>query len=269
MLQAFIVVLREGFESFLMAAIILAYLKKTGRTSLVPAVYIGSVTSILASATFGYVLLKGVNQPLWEGILGVVAIVMVSSLVIHMWRTAPHLKRDMENKIHKISSGTSQRMAFVGVFLFTLFMITREGMETALFLIQVKDAGYLSGMFLGLVAAAGVSYLWIRFSHLINLKRFFQVTGIFLLIFLAQIALYSFHEFCEAGLFPNSDAWHAATEPFSPDGYYGKWFSLSLVAATAVWLGISAAFDSLKKKRATDDSADKSSNAEFVSVTRS
>jgi high-affinity iron transporter len=71
---------------------------------------------------------------------------------------------------------------------------------------------------------------------LINLKRFFQVTGVFLLLFMVQVGIYSFHEFSEAGLLPNSDALHEATEKFSPDGLYGKWFSLLMVSVCGLWL---------------------------------
>lgn len=244
MLQAFVVVLREGFESFLIAAITLTYLRKTGRQWLSPAVYLGIAASVISSAALGFVLLRGVNQPLWEGVLGVVAILLVGSLIVHMWKTAPHLKRDMERKLADLSSRGSNRWAFFGVFLFTLLMITREGMETALFLIQVHTMPqYLTGILLGLAAAVGVSWIWIRFSHLINLKTFFQVTSVFLLLFLIQIGIYAFHEFCEAGLFQNSDAWHAATEPFSPDGLYGKWFSLLMVAGSLSWLMVAGVVD--------------------------
>jgi len=236
MLQSFIIVLREGFEAFLIVAVILTYLRKTGQKWLAPAVYWAIVTSIVVSAALGYVLSLGVNQSLWEGILGVVAIIMVASLVIHMWRTAPRLKKRMENRLTEVSSRTSRLAAFFGVFLFTVLMISREGMETALMLLQVRQGSLLGGALLGLGAAALMAWGWARFGHLINLKLFFQVTGIFLLLFMVQVAIYSFHEFSEAGLFPNSDALHEATEKFSPDGLYGKWFSLLMVAVCALWL---------------------------------
>jgi high-affinity iron transporter len=70
----------------------------------------------------------------------------------------------------------------------------------------------------------------------IYVYRFFEVTGIFLLLFMLQVGIYSFHEFSEAGLLPNSDALHAATEKFSPDGLYGKWFSLVMISVCALWL---------------------------------
>jgi len=53
---------------------------------------------------------------------------------------------------------------------------------------------------------------------------------------MAQVAIFTFHEFAEAGVLPNSEALHAATEKFSPDGLYGQWFSVVMVAACAAWL---------------------------------
>lgn len=239
MLQAFIVVLREGFESFLVVAITLAYLRKTGRGSLSAAVYAGAVAAVLASAGLGFLLMRNVNQPLWEGILGIVAIVLISSMVLHMWRVAPRMKGEMETRLNEIASRPS-RGAVLGVFIFTVVMIAREGMETALALIQVRDTNYISGILLGLAGTVAISWAWVRFSRFINLKRFFQVTGVFLILFMFQVALFSFHELCEAGIFANSDAWHAATEPYSPDGRYGKWFSLIMVAGSALWLGLAS-----------------------------
>ena len=236
MLQAFVVVLREGFEAFLIIAIILAYLQKTHRDALLPAVYWGIGGSIISSGVLGYLLLQGANQSLWEGVFGLVAVFMVTWLVIHMWRTAPRLKQEMENSLSEATRGKTTKAALLGVFLFTMFMISREGMETALLLIQIHDPRIVSGICLGLLAAAAMAFLWARFGHLINLKLFFQATAIFLLLFVAQILLYSFHEFTEVGIFPHSEALHVATEPFSPEGYYGKWFSLMMVGTCAAWL---------------------------------
>ena len=109
-------------------------------------------------------------------------------------------------------------------------------METALLLMQVHNSQLVSGAILGLVAAGLFAWGWARFGHLINVKRFFQVTGIFLLLFMIQVAIYSFHEFAEAGLLPNSEVLHTATEKFSPDGIYGKWFSPLMISFCALWL---------------------------------
>ncbi len=236
MLQAFIIAFREGFEGFLIVAIILSYFKKSKDKWLIPAVYWGILVSIFASAGIGYILREGVNQSLWEGILGVVTIVMVGSLVYQMWRIGPRFKSDVEQQLFKASSKTSRAAAFLAVFIFSVLMITREGMEMAVMLIQVRQGQFITGMFLGLLAATALSVAWLRFSYSINLTRFFKVTGIFLALFLVQIGIYSIHEFSEAGILPNSEAIHVATEQFSPAGVYGKWFSLLIVLPCILWL---------------------------------
>ena len=258
MLNSFIIVFREGFESFLLVAVIFSFLRKSGQKWLTSAVYVAIVLALSASAGLGYVLREGVddsvvqrifgstigayvshflaNESLREGILGVVAMVMVGSLVIYMWRTGPKVQERMRARLGSVSSRSSRIAAVAGVFLFTFLMITREGMETALMLLQVHGSEMLSGALLGLCAAGAFALGWAKFGHLINVRRFFQVTGIFLLLFMVQVGIYSFHEFSEAGLLPNSEVLHAATEKFSPDGLYGKWFSVVMIAICALWL---------------------------------
>jgi high-affinity iron transporter len=258
MLNSFIIVMREGFESFLLVAVILAYLRKSGQKWLTSSVFVAIVLALAASAGLAYLLNKGVddavvesmfgafiggyisqffaNEALREAVLGAIAVVMVGTLVIHMWRHGPKIQQRMRDKLTAVSSRSSRVAAVAGVFLFTFLMITREGMETALMLMQVKDPNLISGALLGLLAAVAFAFGWARFGHLINLKRFFQVTGIFLLLFMVQVSIYSFHEFSEAGLLPNSDFLHEATEKFSPDGLYGKWFSPIMIGICALWL---------------------------------
>ncbi len=258
MLNSFIIVLREGFESFLLVAVILAYLKKSGQRWLNPTVYVAIALALAASGGLAYVLNTGLdesttqaifgatiggyvsyffnNEALREAVLGAVAVVMVGTLVIHMWRSGPKIQEHMRERLSAASSKSSRLAAVLGVFLFTFLMITREGMETALMLMQVRDPNLIQGAMLGLGAAILFAIGWARFGHLINVKRFFQVTSIFLLLFMVQVAIYSFHEFTETGLLPNSEALHYATEKFSPDGLYGKWFSPIMVALCGLWL---------------------------------
>ena len=271
MLNSFIIVFREGFESILLVAVILSYLRKAGQRWLMSAVYLALVMGLSTSAVLGYVLRNGVNdsvlerifgsaiglsvsqflgnESLREGVLGIVAMVMVGSLVIYMWRTGPKVQQRMRTRLGAVASRSSRIAAVAGVFTFTFLMITREGMETALMLLQVHGSEMLGGALLGLLAAAGFAWSWAKFGHLINVKRFFQVTGIFLLLFMLQVGIYSFHEFSEAGLLPNSEVLHAATEKFSPDGLYGKWFSLVMISVCALWLAVGWIADRIRTSR--------------------
>src|SRR5688500_61371 len=124
MLQAFVITLREGLEAFLIVAISLAYLKKTGRRALLPAVHWGIGVSILLSIGAGFLLAQANNQALWEGILALTAAVLVASLTMHMLRAGKRMKQDIEGRL-EASSVKVGRSAFLGVFGFTLLMITR------------------------------------------------------------------------------------------------------------------------------------------------
>jgi high-affinity iron transporter len=245
MVQAFVITLREGLEAFLIVAISLAYLRKTGRRELVPAIHWGIGASILLSIGAGLLLSKARNQSLWEGILGITAAFLVASLTVHMWRAGRHMKKDIEGKL-ATSSGKTGSAAFWGVFGFTLLMITREGMETAMLmnalLFQVQALNIVGGAIGGTLAAACIAWLWSRFGHRVNLSRFFQVTAVFLLVFVVQLFIYGFHELAEAHVLPNSDALHWATEPYGPDGIYGHYLTYLLVALPLGWLAVSSLF---------------------------
>jgi len=135
--------------------------------------------------------------------------------------------------------------AAVGVFLFTLLMITREGMETALLMGTLVAQGstalnLILGATGGVMAAAGLAWLWSRYGHRVNLALFFQVTAVFLAVFVVQLLIYGFHELTEANLFPGSEALHWATEPYGPDGVYGQYLSYLLVLLPMGWLVVSA-----------------------------
>jgi high-affinity iron transporter len=254
MFQAFVITLREGLEAFLIVAISLAYLRKSGRHQLVPAVRWGIVLSVLVSIGAAVLFQRASNQALWEGVLALTAAVLVATLIVHMWRHAKRIKRDIETHLETATARTGAK-AFAGVFLFTLLMITREGMETAMLmgtlLFQIRAADIIGGAVAGTACAVVVAWLWSRYGHRVNLGLFFQVTALFLAVFVVQLMIYGFHELTEANIFPNSEPWHAATEPYGPDGQYGKYLSYGLVILPAAWLLIAGVLGDKKSGAAT------------------
>jgi len=247
MLQAFVITLREGLEAFLIVAISLAYLRKTGRPQLVSAVHWGIGVAILVSIGAAVLFQRANNQALWEGVLALTAAVLVASLIVHMWRHAKRMKRNIESHLESSALKVGTK-ALAGVFLFTLLMITREGMETALLmgtlLFQESGTNILAGAVAGTLSAALVAWLWSRYGHRVNLALFFQVTALFLAVFVVQLLIYGFHELTEANLFPYSEPLHWATEPYGPDGRYGQILSYLLLALPVGWLACSALFGS-------------------------
>jgi high-affinity iron transporter len=243
MFQAFVITLREGLEAFLIVAISLAYLRKSGRHQLVSAVHWGIGVSLLLSIGAAMLFQRVSNQALWEGVLALVAAVLVASLIVHMWRHAKRLKREIEMHLES-SAVRAGAKAFAGVFLFTLLMITREGMETALLMgtlfFQIRATDIIAGAVAGTVCAAAIAWLWSRYGHRVNLGLFFQVTAVFLAVFVVQLLIYGFHELTEANIFPYSEPLHTATEPYGPDGQYGRYLSYLLVILPVGWLVFAA-----------------------------
>jgi high-affinity iron transporter len=238
MWQGFTIALREGVESFLIIALIFAYLRKTGRKGLAKAVVAGIVASLFVCAAAGWALGKAANQSLWEGILAAVAVLLVGSFLVYMLRIAKTLKTDMERKLDRAIAATAGGAG--GVFLFTVFMITREGMEATLLLttafFQAPSKTVVLGVALGLVAAGLVALTWKQLGHAVNLGILLKVSAAFLSIFLLQLCLYSFHELAEAGVLPNAQAIHDATEILGPDGVIGHILTWILAGVPTVWL---------------------------------
>jgi high-affinity iron transporter len=240
MWQGFTIAFREGIEMFLIVALILSYLKRTGRNSLVRAVYAGVTVSALTCYGAFLLFRQASNQALWEGILAIVAAASVVSLLVYMKRVSAHLKKDIETRIEVRTRTASPSQAFWGVFALTLLMITREGMETALMistaLFQIRSASITLGLALGLAAAIGIGLAWARLGRAVNLKALLNIFAVFLSIFVVQLLLYSVHELSEARVLPASEAISEATEILGPDGRIGHGMTYLLAIVPTVWL---------------------------------
>jgi high-affinity iron transporter len=235
-----VVTLREGIEMFLIVAIAAAYLRKTGRDALLPAVWWGAAGAVAASIVLGVWLAEVAVVPFWEGMLALVAAVLVISMVIYMLRAAKSLRADIGARIES-AARRSGAGAWLGVFFFTLLMITREGMEFAFVAASIaQQAGgeaLLAGAFVGLLLAALLAAAWGQYGHRVNLALFFQVTSIFLILFVVQLLFYAFHEFTEANALPIDNAyWHLATEEWA-QGTYASMISIALILIPLAWLG--------------------------------
>lgn len=242
MLQSLVIALREGLEAFLIVGITLAYLRQTGRATLVSAAHWGIGVSLLTCFAAGWALGQADSQPLWEGSLALVAAVLVISMVIYMLKAARFLKQRIHARL-ETSAAKTGAAAWLGVFAFVVLMITREGMETALMLSSLAALGgagdMIAGALLGIALAAAIAWAGARFGARLDLAKFFQVTSVFLLLFAVQLLFYAFHEFTETGLLPiDNEYWHLATEPYAPEGEYGSLITSLLLFVPLAWYAL-------------------------------
>ncbi|MQA29456.1 MAG: hypothetical protein GEU82_06405 [Luteitalea sp.] len=241
MFQAFVITLREGLEAFLIVAIVVAYLRKMGRGDLISAVRWGIAASILLSVVAAMAMQRVANQALWEGTLALAAMAAAIAFSTQIWGSGTHVDRNIDRDVSPFA-GRGWRFGYLGMFCLALLMITREGMETVLLLnalvFQIGAPEMVATACAGMLIAAGLAWLWARYGPQLPRSLLLQVTAIFLLLFVLQLAIYGFHELTEANLFPNSELLHWATEPYGPDGRFGKHFSGLLVAVPLAWLAI-------------------------------
>jgi high-affinity iron transporter len=254
-LQALLISFREGLESFLIVGVILAYLRRTGRGSLVRGVHLGLAVSIVTCTAGAYLWYRwlqsetgGPNQSLFEGIGALTAALLVGFMLWQTVRAGRRLKGEIEARIERAAGpegGLSVR-ALLAVALVTTLLVTREGMEAVLFLgVQTFAARTVItavGAILGLAGAAVIAWFWSRFNHKLNIGVVLRVTTIFLAIFLLQLLIYGVHEMAESGIIQGSQAFHDATEKFGPDGNIGKWISFSLAGAPLLYLILARGF---------------------------
>jgi high-affinity iron transporter len=242
MLQAFVITWREGVEAFLIVAISIAFLRKSGRSALIPAVHWGIAAALLLSVVGAVLLFSAANQEWLEGPLAMVAAASVTWLTVQMWRAGRRMKSDIEVRLES-STARPGTAAFVGVFLFTLLMVSREGLETALLLMQLRDSVNLAvGAMSGFLFAAAIAWLWSRYGRRVNLRLFFQATAIFLFVFVVQLLVYGTHEMSEQGFLPYSEFIHTATESWGPDSAFGHLLTYLMVALPIGWVLVTAAF---------------------------
>jgi high-affinity iron transporter len=234
MLQTFIITLREGVEAALVIAIAVAYLRKTGRQDLMPAVYRALISAVFACflAAWGFTKI-GLNDDAYEGWTLLVSAVFVLSMVVWMNRHGGKLKGEIETRLQKdsVAGGGSW-----GVFLFVFLMIFREGVETVIMLygvVRLDTSGILEGvgaiLGIGLAVLFGVSF--VRGTIRVNLKQFFRMTTVILMVVVFQLAITGLHELSESQILPASSREMAIVGPVVKNDTFFFVTILALAAA--------------------------------------
>lgn len=213
-IPTFVITLREGVEAALVVGIVLACLNKSNRSELNKWVYSGVAAGIAGSILIGAFLsavlskvqyampaLQGVIKPFLGVMFGGVAVVMLSWMLIWMTQQARNLKSNVEGSLQDALADSEG--ANISIFSLVCIAVLREGFETVLFLFSnlQQNAASISGVVAGLAGAFAIGIALFKFGVRINLKLFFQVMGIFLLLIIAGLVV---------SVFKNLDAAFAA-----------------------------------------------------------
>jgi len=207
---AFLITLREGMEAALIVAIILAYLRSAERSDRFSVVWSGVGAAVGVSLVAGAIIfaiaggLPHTAGEIFEGVASFLAVGVLTWMIFWMRRNAIHIKSELQGRVDlALASGSSLALAAL-----SFFVVVREGLETALFLFSAFQAasetsGALKfvGAILGLLVAVGLGILIYRGGIRLNLRTFFRVTGILILIVAASLLVYGTHELYEVGAF--------------------------------------------------------------------
>lgn len=243
MFETALVCFREGIEAFLVVAIIAGYLIKTERKSLLPSVWLGLAASGMISLFIAEIIRKQHKVALFEGVMAITAAVLVASLTFYVAKNARKFSSNIKEKIDLASTKTGF-LKHAMMFGFVVIMVTREGAEVALLLsvISFKYPGdaqpMIIGGIIGTFGAAVLGFMWIRYSHLINLGKFLKVTSVFLFLFTIHLFLYGIHELGEAKVLPyvNNHYWAEATEDIVKHGFFSWIITYGMILIPAWFL---------------------------------
>jgi high-affinity iron transporter len=190
---SFLITLREGFEAALIVAIVLAFVQRSSRPEMVRQVWIGTLAGVGLACVVGWILhvtldgLEGSARTNTFAVICFAAAALLTWMIFWMRTHARHIKKELEGKAGTAIAGGSA----VGLAMVAFLAVAREGLETALFLVSTttSDSGtdVLIGAVFGLVVACALGVLVYKGSSRINMRSFFQVTGVLIIIFAAGL----------------------------------------------------------------------------------
>ena len=250
MLANFLIGLREGLEAALVVGILVAYLVRSGNRSRLRAVWAGVGAAVAMSLAAGALLtftsrsLSFRAQETFGGVMSIIAVAFVTWMVFWMARSAHLLKGELQGKLD-----AALKLGALGLAVTAFVAVSREGLETTLFLWAAQSTGStaapLVGASLGLLSAVVLGYLLYRRSVRLNLSKFFRFTGAGLVVIAGGVLAYGVHDLQEASYLLGGGLGRVAfdlTGILPPSSWWGSLFKgiFSISAAptrleVAVW----------------------------------
>lgn len=207
MFIAFLIMLREGIEAALIVGIVAGFLRQSGNGHLMPKVWLGVALAALLCLGLGWGIhaatgeIPQKQQELVVGVIGLVAVAMLTYMVLWMKKAARSMKRQLQDSVQTALNKGGSGWALVGM---AFLAVAREGLESVFFLLAVFQQSpswrMPAGAVAGLLAAVLVGALVYQGGMRLNLSRFFRITGAFLIVVAAGLLAGSLRALHEAGV---------------------------------------------------------------------
>jgi high-affinity iron transporter len=208
---SFLITLRETIEAALVISIILTYVIKVKQNRLKRDIWIGTALGIVISIGFGILFSFVLGsfedyENIIEGFSMILAAILMTWMIVWISETGRDYQKNLESKID-VTIRNEQRL---GLIALAFISVLREGIETVIFLTGVESVDETpmdilwSGL-IGIFVALIFALILFLSSKKINLKLFFSVTGIFLILFAAGMLSHGFHELQDIGWFSNEN----------------------------------------------------------------
>ena len=206
-LGAFTILLREGIEAILVVIAMIAFVKKSQRSEVLPYIHGGWIAALFAGvatwvvATY-FVSISGASREMTEGIGALLAAVILVSVGIwmHGKSQAEEWRRYIQEKMGKALSRGSAWFLFGLAFV----VVYREAFETILFyaaLWNPQSSGIiLAGALSAVALLALIAWAMLRYSRKLPITQFFRYSAILIAILAVILAGKGVGAFQEAGV---------------------------------------------------------------------
>ena len=153
----FLIGLREGLEATLIVSIVGAFLKRNGHST--RPMFVGVALAVLISVAVGVGLdllsatLPQARQEMLETVIGAIAVVFVTSMIIWMNRNAARLKGALEHDAQQALN----RGGALGLVGMAFLAVLKEGFETSVFLLAAAETSNGNRWFAVFGGALGIA----------------------------------------------------------------------------------------------------------------
>ncbi len=200
--------LREGLESGLIVTILLAAVRRSGKSASTAPIWAGVLAAVAMSLSFGALLASDTDliSPSGrgdiDGFLSVLAVAAVTGMIFWVRRVAGGLPGQSPKRV-----GGALGTGGLTLALTALLAVGREGLDASLFIWTTaqasgRTAAPLTGAVLGIAVAVVVCALLHRRAISTNGAKLFALTGVLLVVVAAGVLASGLGDLQDTGLVP-------------------------------------------------------------------